>query len=90
MKEYTLNIEKLINYIKKNFSEINYINRKLIQAIADYLKYSNCSLTGVYFQGEKIYVESFLYDFLSMLNDSDIDISLQELIENNILEEVEK
>lgn len=90
MKEYTLNIEKLINYIKKNFSEINYIDRKLIQAIASYLKYSNSSLAGVNFQGEKIYVESFLYDFLSMLNDSDIDISLQELIENNILEEVEK
>lgn len=90
MKEYTLKIEELINYIEKNFSEINYINRKLIQNIAEYLKNTNCSLAGVYFQGEKIYVESFLYDFLSMLNDSGIDISLQELIENNILEEVEK
>ena len=90
MKEYTLKIEELINYIEKNFSEINYINRRLIQNIAEYLKNANCSLVGVYFQGENIYVESFLYDFLSMLNDSGIDISLQELIENNILEEVEK
>ena len=90
MKEYTLKIKELIKYIEMNFTGINYIDRKLLQAIASYLKYSNSSLAGVYFQGEKIYVESFLYDFLSMLNDSDIDISLQELIENNILEEVEK
>ena len=90
MKEYTLKIEELINYIEKNFTGINYISRNLIQDIADYLKNNNCSLESVNFQGEKIYVESFLYDFLSMLNDSGIDISLKELIENNILEEVEK
>lgn len=90
MKEYTLKIKELIKYIEMNFTGINYISRNLIQDIADYLKNNNCNLAGVNFQGEKIYVESFLYDFLSMLNDSGIDISLQELIKNNILEEVEK
>lgn len=90
MKEYTLNIEKLINYIKEHFTGIDCTNIKLIRNIAICLKNANCSLAGVYFQGKKIYVENFLYDFFSILNDSDIDLSLQELIETNILEEVEK
>lgn len=63
MKEYTLNIEKLINYIKEHFIGIDCTNRKLIQNIAKCLKNANCSLAGVNFQGEKIYVEDFLYDF---------------------------
>lgn len=66
MKEYTLNIEKLINYIKEHFTGIDCTNIKLIRNIAICLKNANCSLAGVYFQGKKFMLKTFYMIFLNI------------------------
>ena len=86
MIKLNFNIEKLINYIQNNFNiEASYI--LLVQEIAYYLKNACNSLTSIYYKGGKAYIEIYVVNLIAMLNNSRVDITIKELINNSIFEE---
>lgn len=61
---------KILEYIRENFN-VDRISMLLMGNIYDYL-YDN--------------TENYLEDFIKIVNDSGIDITIEELKENNIIE----
>ncbi len=82
MEKYRLNISKLENYIGKTFDT----DVSLVGEIANYLKTTNYSLVNVYYKCNKIYVEQYVMNLIGMLNNSNIDVTLEELINSEVLE----
>lgn len=77
--------EKIITYIKNNFN-VDAISYELIENIYDYLYNNNYSLCVITYNDNKIAIHNFLYDFLNILNDSRIDLTMQELLDNSLIE----
>lgn len=77
--------EKIITYIKNNFN-VDITTICLIENIYDYLYNNSYSLCVITYNDNKIAIHNFLYDFLNILNDSRIDLTMQELLDNNLIE----
>ncbi len=77
--------EKIINYIRNNFNtDITTIC--LIENIYDYLDNHSCSLSIITYNDNRIAIHSFLYDLLEILESSRIDLTMQELLDNNLID----
>lgn len=77
--------EKILYYIKDNFN-VDAISYELIENIYDYLYNNSYSLCVITYNDNKIAIHNFLYDFLNILSDSRIDLTMQELLDNNLIE----
>lgn len=86
----------ILNYINNNFT-LGIKAKRLIESIYDYLVNQNNftleSHTIEYnknnmIESETFYTYKYLYDFIDILNNSDIDISINELIINKVIFEV--
>ena len=77
--------EKIITYIKNNFN-VDITTICLIENIYDYLYNKSYSLCVITYNDNRIAIHNFLYDFLNILNDSRIDLTMQELLDNNLIE----
>lgn len=77
--------EKIITYIKNNFN-VDITTICLVDSIYDYLYNNSYSLCVITYNDNKIAIHNFLYDFLNILNDSRIDLTMQELLDNNLIE----
>ena len=85
MTTYKFNKTNFLEYLEKNFNvKTNFI--MLSDEIINYLQQNNCSLESTYNRNEKVYIPCWIYKFIDMLNNSYIDITYQELFDNNILE----
>ena len=87
MKVYVLknnDILLICDYIEKN-SNIDHYQKKFIYNVLKYLyKKNSDSFTVCKVNNNKIFVESFIVDFVNLY-----DVFISELIENNILIEKE-
>ena len=77
--------EKLMSYIRNNFN-VDRTTMLLIDSIYDYLYNNVYNLTIITYNDNRIAIHSFLYDLLNILNDSGIDLSMNELLDNNAIE----
>ena len=77
--------EKIITYIKNNFN-VDITTICLVDSIYDYLYNNSYSLCVITYNDNKIAIHNFLYDFLNILSDSRIDLTMQELLDNNLIE----
>lgn len=92
---YTINEDLLINeskckildYLKEKF-KIDITSYMLILNNLLYFFNNNDYTYETYHEdvGFKIYVKKYLFDLVKILNDSGINISISEMIENNLLE----
>ncbi len=87
MKVYKLNVERFLAYMKENFN-IDYIAFDLINEITQYLKRGEVSLESFYYKGEEIYVEEYMYILITILRNSRLNVTFNELLDNNIIMEV--
>lgn len=90
-KKYKPDKYKIIEYINASFN-IEKTSLLLIYNIYDYLQSKNENYfiykVNYSFSSDEFIIPSFLNDFISILNNSDIDISIIELINNRALLEV--
>ncbi len=85
-KTLYLNKEKFLNYIKESFSNINKSFYLLIDNLIEFLKKQNdYTLESYFLLNEKFYINKYIFELIELLNNSDIDISINELIINKIL-----
>jgi len=77
--------EKIINYIKNNFN-VDLTTICIIENIYDYLYNHSYSLCIITYNDNKIAIHNFLYDFLEILENSRIDLTMQELLDNNLID----
>lgn len=85
-KVLVLNKEKFLNYIKESFSNINVSLFLLIDNLIEFLKkQNNHTLESYFLLNEKFYINKYILDLIELLNNSNIDISINELIINKIL-----
>lgn len=91
IKKYDADKNTIIEYINNNFN-IDKTSLLLIENIYDYLQSKNENYftykVDYAFSSNNFIVLSFLNDFIKILNNSDIDISIIELINNKVLTEV--
>lgn len=79
-------VNEVTNYIKNNFN-INNTTYLLIDSIINYLQKNNSSYETYYYINDEVYIPCYIVDLISILNDSNIDVSIDELLKNNILVE---
>ena len=77
--------QRIITYIKNNFN-LDITTICLIDSIYDYLYNHSYSLCIITYNDNRIAIHSFLYDLLDILESSRIDITMQELLDNNLIE----
>ena len=82
---YTINKNKFMDYVKNTFT-INNTTYLLIDSLFNYLSKNNTSYETFYYNDSEIYINIFLHDLINILNDSNIDITINELFKNDILE----
>ena len=81
--------EKIIEYIKDNFN-VDIVAIRLIDSIYDYLDNHNYSKDIINYKSKRVIVNSFLYDLVSLLDNSTIDLTMEELLDNNLVDMEEK
>lgn len=95
---YDFNKNDILEYIKNNFT-ISVISYLLIDSLFDYLlKQNNFTLESHTIEfnknnmikSETFYTYKYLFDFIEILNNSNIDASINELIVNKVLFEVSR
>ena len=90
-KKYKPDKYKIIEYINTSFN-IDKTSLLLIYNVYDYLESKNENYfiykVNYSFSSDEFIISSFLNDFIKILNNSDIDISIIELINNKVLTEV--
>lgn len=93
---YDFNKNDILEYIKNNFN-ISVTSYLLIDSLFDYLlKQNNFTLESHTIEynknnlvkSETFYTYKYLFDFIEILNSSNIDVSIMELIINKVLFEV--
>ena len=86
-KYYKLNKEKFLNYIQKNFN-IDKTSYLLIECITNYFINSVKNYESFYYNDieKEIYLQIFINDLISILNNCDIDITILELLKNDVIE----
>ena len=77
--------EKICIYIKNNFN-VDATTLRLVGNIYDYLNNNCYSLDIITYNDNRIAIHSFLYDLLKILEYSGIDLTMQELLDNSLIE----
>ena len=77
--------DRIIEYINNTFN-VNSMSSDLIMEIYDYLDNHNYSMVKVAFDNKIVKINAFILDFIDLLNNAYIDISLEEMLENKLLE----
>lgn len=81
--------ERIIEYIKDNFN-VDIVSIRLIDSIYDYLDNHNYSKDIINYKNKRVIVNSFLYDLVSLLDNSTIDLTMEELLDNKLVDMEEK
>ena len=81
--------ERIIEYIKDNFN-VDITTIRLIDSLYDYLDNHNYSKDIINYKNKRVIVNSFLYDLISLLDNSTIDLTMEELLDNNLVDMEEK
>jgi len=81
--------ERIIEYIKDNFN-VDITTIRLIDSLYDYLDNHNYSKDIINYKNKRVMVNSFLYDLISLLDNSTIDLTMEELLDNNLVDMEEK
>lgn len=76
--------DNLLFYINENFN-VDATTIRLINSLYDYFNNNNNSLNIINYNQCRIAIHSFLYTLLDILNDADIDLTMEELLDNNII-----
>ena len=77
--------EKIINYVNENFN-VEATTLRLIRSVYEYLDQNCHSLCIITYNDNRIAIHDFLYNLLDILQDADIDLTMQELLDNNLIE----
>lgn len=81
--------ERIIEYIKDNFN-VDITTIRLIDSLYDYLDNHNYSKDIINYKNKRVMVNSFIYDLISLLDNSTIDLTMEELLDNNLVDMEEK
>jgi len=81
--------ERIIEYIKDNFN-VDITTIRLIDSIYDYLDNRNYSKDIINYKNKRVMVNSFIYDLIQLLDNSTIDITMEELLDNKLVDMEEK
>ena len=81
--------ERIIEYIKDNFN-VDIVAIRLIDSIYDYLDNRNYSKDIINYKNKRVMVNSFIYDLIQLLDNSTIDITMEELLDNKLVDMEEK
>lgn len=76
--------ENLLNYVSNNFN-VNVTTIRLIDSIYSYFEDIYTSLNVITYKEKRIKINEFIYTIIHILNDANIDITIEELLDNNIL-----
>ena len=79
-----MNEYDLLMYLENNFNIDGSFSR-LVSCIFRHLESKCVSLEGYYDGTKEHLIRSFVFDLVDMLNNSDIDVTIEELIENKIV-----
>lgn len=77
--------EKIFNYIRDNFT-CDMTTLCLIDSIYDYLYDHSYSMTIITYNNNRVKIHSFLYDLVDILSSSRIDVTIEELLNNNLID----
>lgn len=77
--------EKIINYVRENFN-VDATTLRLIRSVYEYLDKNCYSLCIITYNDNRIAIHNFLYILLDILQDANIDLTMQELLDNNLIE----
>ena len=81
--------ERIIEYIKDNFN-VDITTIRLIDSLYDYLDNHNYSKDIINYKNKRVMVNSFIYDLISLLDNSTSDLTMEELLDNNLVDMEEK
>lgn len=81
--------ERIVEYIKDNFN-VDITTIRLIDSIYDYLDNRNYSKDIINYKNKRVMVNSFIYDLIQLLDNSTIDITMEELLDNKLVDMEEK
>lgn len=81
--------ERIIEYIKGNFN-VDITTIRLIDSLYDYLDSHNYSKDIINYKNKKVIINSFIYDLIQLLDNSNIDITMEELLNNKLIDMEEK
>lgn len=81
--------ERIIEYIKDNFN-VDITTIRLIDSLYDYLDNHNYSKDIINYKNKRVMVNSFIYDLISLLDNSTIDLTMEELLDNQLVDMEEK
>ena len=77
--------ERIIEYIKDNFN-VDITTIRLIDSLYDYLDNHNYSKDIINYKNKRVMVNSFIYDLIQLLDNSTIDITMEELLDNKLVD----
>ena len=77
--------EKIFNYIRDNFT-CDVTTLCLVDSIYDYLYDHSYSMTIITYNNNRVKIHSFLYDLVEILSSSRIDVTIEELLNNNLID----
>ena len=77
--------EKIFNYIRDNFT-CDVTTLCLVDGIYDYLYDHSYSMTIITYNNNRVKIHSFLYDLVEILSNSRIDVTIEEFLNNNLID----
>lgn len=77
--------ERIIEYIKDNFN-VDITTIRLIDSLYDYLDNHNYSKDIINYKNKRVIINSFIYDLIQLLDNSNIDITMEELLDNKLVD----
>ena len=77
--------EKIFNYIRDNFT-CDMTTLCLVDSIYDYLYDHSYSMTIITYNNNRVKIHSFLYDLVEILSSSRIDVTIEEFLDNNLID----
>ena len=82
-------IRPAVEYINDNFN-VDITTIRLIDSLYDYLDNHNYSKDIINYKNKRVMVNSFIYDLIQLLDNSTIDITMEELLDNKLVDMEEK
>ena len=77
--------ERIMNYLSENFN-INVMSYSLINELYDMINAKWCGKSKLIRRNKVYTINAYLKEFVDVLNNCYVDVSIYELIDNNIIE----